>query len=154
MDVIINIATIVLLLVVGYTAGTYLERRHYEEIRKRENDTRAFPVVTLRTVPANWRVDSGHLVTGGVVVSVDYFKRFLAALRLLVGGRLKSYEPVLDRGRREALLRMKQSATDQGYDAVINVRLETSRLANSNGGGTAGVEMLAFGTAVRFSQDS
>ena len=40
----------------------------------------------------------------------------------------------------------------QGYDAIFNVRLETSRLANSrgNGEGTAGVEMLAFGTAVKF----
>ncbi len=52
------------------------------------------------------------------------------------------------------LMTLKQSAMDQGYNAVINVRLETSRLANSNGGGTAGVEMLAFGTAVRFEQDS
>ena len=39
-----------------------------------------------------------------------------------------------------------------GFDAVFNVRLETSKLANSrrNGEGVAGVEMLAFGTAVRF----
>ena len=153
MDLLINFGTVALLLIVGYTAGTYLERRHYDEIRQRENETRAFPVVTFRSVPADWKVDSCQLVTGGVVVSIDYFKRFLASLRLLVGGELKSYGPVLDRGRREALLRMKRSAMDQGYDAVINVRLETSRVANSNGGGTAGVEMLAFGTAVRFTQD-
>ncbi|MBT8092626.1 MAG: YbjQ family protein, partial [Gammaproteobacteria bacterium] len=54
--------------------------------------------------------------------------------------------------RREAVLRMVESARQQGYDAVINVRLETSRLANSarDGKGTAGVEMLAFGTALKF----
>ena len=46
---------------------------------------------------------------------------------------------------------MIEQAREQGYDAVFNVRLETSRLANStrDGNGTAGVEMLAFGTAIK-----
>ena len=46
---------------------------------------------------------------------------------------------------------MTEHAVAEGYDAVINVRLETSRLASSrgNGKGTSGVEMLAFGTAVK-----
>ena len=46
---------------------------------------------------------------------------------------------------------MVESARAQGFDGVYNVRLETSRLANSRGDGqgTAGVEMLAFGTAVK-----
>ncbi|MGB5331529.1 MAG: heavy metal-binding domain-containing protein, partial [Woeseiaceae bacterium] len=63
----------------------------------------------------------------------------------------KTYEPLLERARREALLRMTESAREQGYDAIFNVRLETSRLANAtrDGKGTAGVEMLAFGTAVK-----
>ena len=46
---------------------------------------------------------------------------------------------------------MAEEARSLGYHAVINVRLETSRLANATteGNRTAGVEMLAFGTAVR-----
>jgi uncharacterized protein YbjQ (UPF0145 family) len=90
------------------------------------------------------------MVTGNVVVSLDYFKRIIAGLRSLIGGRIKTYEPLLERARREALLRMTENAKKSGYDAVINVRLETSRLANSrgNGKGIAGVEMLAFGTAI------
>ena len=154
MDLIINIGMVLILLVIGYGVGTHLERRHYDDIRARESRSSDFPVITFRSVPTAWRVDSCRLVTGSVVVSVDYFKRFLASLRLLVGGRVKSYEPLLDRGRREAMLRMKESAMDQGFDAVINVRLETSRLANSSERGTAGVEMLAFGTAVRFAPDA
>ena len=61
-------------------------------------------------------------------------------------------DSMLDRARREAMLRMIEDARRDGYDAVFNVRLETSRLANSRGDGkgTAGVEMLAFGTAVKF----
>ncbi len=148
-DLFINIGSILFLLLLGYFAGTYLERRHYISIRRREQDLLKVPVVNFRSVPPSWRVESSGLATGSVVVSVDYFKRFLAGLRILVGGRVKSYETLLDRGRREALLRMKEQAIANGYDAVINVRLETSRLANANGQGTAGVEILAFGTAVK-----
>jgi uncharacterized protein YbjQ (UPF0145 family) len=103
-------------------------------------------------MPDDWKVDSSHMVTGSIVISLDYFKRVIATLKGLVGGRIKTYEPLLERARREAILRMTEEAQAQGYDAVFNVRLETSRLANARGDGkgTAGVEMLAFGTAVRF----
>ena len=148
-DMLINIGLFVFLLLLGYFVGTFLERQHYVSIRQRERDLLKFPVVNFRSVPLSWRVDSSGLATGSVVVSVDYFKRFLAGLRVLIGGRVKSYETLLDRGRCEALLRMKEQAIANGYDAVINVRLETSRLASANGQGTAGVEILAFGTAVK-----
>jgi uncharacterized protein YbjQ (UPF0145 family) len=102
-------------------------------------------------MPEDWNASSSTMVTGSIVISLDYFKRVIAGLRGLVGGRIKTYEPLLERARREALLRMSESAHEQGYDAVFNVRLETSRLANASrdGKGTAGVEMLAFGTAVK-----
>lgn len=92
------------------------------------------------------------MVSGNVVVSLDYFKRVIAGLRSIIGGRIKTYEPLLDRARREAVLRMTESARSQGFDAIFNVRLETSRLANArrDGAGIAGIEMLAFGTAVKF----
>ena len=57
---------------------------------------------------------------------------------------------------REAVRRMKEQAIAGGYDAVVNVRLETSRMASAfgNGQGTAGIEILAFGTAIRHVQGS
>ena len=151
MDFLINIGITLGLLVGSYITGSILERRHFESIRRREEQHRQFPVVTFATIPDNWQVVSSDLVAGNVVVSLDYFKRFLASLRALVGGRIRSYEPLLDRARREALLRMIESARSGGYHAIVNVRLETSRLANArgNGEGTAGVEMLAFGTALK-----
>jgi uncharacterized protein YbjQ (UPF0145 family) len=137
-------------LLFAYFVGSYLERRHFQRIRQREQAMHGFPVTTFAALPENWRVGSSQLVTGSVVVSLDYFKRVIAGLRAIIGGRVKTYEPLLDRARREALLRMLEHARSAGFDAVINVRLETSRLANSRGDGegTAGVEMLAFGTAI------
>lgn len=139
------------LILLAYVAGSFLEKRHFRSIRLREDALHGFPVTAFRTLPRNWRVGSAELVTGNVVVSLDYFKRIIAGLRGLIGGRVKTYEPLLDRARREAVLRMVENAKSRGFDAVVNVRLETSRLANSrgNGEGTAGVEMLAFGTALK-----
>jgi uncharacterized protein YbjQ (UPF0145 family) len=142
----------ILLIIIAYFIGSAIEKRHFASIRKREDDLHGFPVVSFDTMPDDWKVSSSDMVTGSIVISLDYFKRVIAGLRGLVGGRIKTYEPLLERARREALLRMTESARKQGYDAVFNVRLETSRLANStrDGKGTAGVEMLAFGTAVKF----
>ena len=140
-----------LLLMTAYFIGTFIEKRHFRNIRKREDEYRAYPVVSFDTMPGDWHAGDSTMVTGSIVVSLDYFKRVIAGLRGIVGGRVKTYEPLLDRARREALLRMIESAREQGFDAVFNVRLETSRLASSTGEGnrTAGVEMLAFGTAVK-----
>ena len=137
------------LLVGAYFTGTRIERRHYRSIRAREQQLRELPAVTFRSVPPGWEVREAGLVTGNVVISVDYFKRFLAGLRMLVGGRVKSYESLLDRARREALLRLKERAVERGFQALVNVRIETSRMANARGGnGVAGLEVLAFGTGL------
>ena len=146
----VNFGIPLLILVFAYFIGSAIEKKHYQQILAREEKAHGFPVVTIESLPEDWRVGSVDLVTGSVVISVDYFKRIIAGLRSLVGGRVKTYEPLMDRARREALLRMIEDAQARGYDAVVNVRLETSRLANSrrDGKGIAGIEMLAFGTAI------
>ena len=148
----VNFGLPILILIFAYFIGSRIEKKHFENIRRREADARNFPVVSFRTMPEDWNVGSSNLVTGNIVISLDYFKRVIASLKGLIGGRIKTYEPLLDRARREAMLRMIESARSQGYDAVINVRLETSRLANArrDGRGIAGVEMFAYGTAIKF----
>ncbi len=142
----------VVLLVGAYFIGTLLETKHYRSLRTREHASRRFLTVTFPYEPDDQRVLDATLVTGCIVISVDYFKRFIAGLRMIFGGRVTSYESLLDRARREAILRMKAEAHTRGFNAVVNVRLETSRLASSHGNnqGTAAVEILAFGTALKF----
>jgi len=151
METLIQFGITLAVLTFAYLVGSIIERRHFESLREREARHREFPTVSFETLPEGWRVAASGLAVGSTVVSLDYFKRFLAGLRGIVGGRIRSYEPLLDRARREALLRMTEQAVADGYDAIFNVRLETSRLASSRGDGkgTSGVEMLAFGTAVK-----
>jgi uncharacterized protein YbjQ (UPF0145 family) len=143
-----------ILLAVGYFAGTMAEQSHYKSIRVRELRLRRMPTTNLKKPPPHWRVEKVALVAGSTVISVDYFKRFLAGLRGFVGGRVRSYESLLDRARRESVLRMKEEAAKLGFDAVINVRLESSNIAAPmrNDRGTAGVEVLAFGTALKLAK--
>ncbi len=150
-ELVANVGFPLTLLLFTWFTGAAVERSHYRSIRVRETRSRRMPVMNVRRVPAGWTVAEAGLVTGHVVVSVDYFKRFLAVLRVFVGGRIRSYESLLDRARREALLRMKEAAVERGAQAVVGVRLETSRIANGRGrrDGLAGVEILAFGTALR-----
>ena len=147
-----NFGLPLVLILAAYFIGSHIEKKHFRSIQKREAEAHGFPVVSFDTMPAEWSAKRSDMVTGSVVISLDYFKRVIAGLRGLIGGRIKTYEPLLDRARREAILRMIEDARSQGYDAVFNVRLETSRLASGSrdGKGIAGVEMLAFGTAVKF----
>jgi len=151
----LNFGLPLLILIGTYLIGSYIEKKHFRKIKKREKALHGFPVTTFAAMPSKWQVAGVELVSGNVVVSLDYFKRVIAGLRSIIGGRVKTYEPLLDRARREAMLRMAESAKKRGYDAVMNVRLETSRLANTSGKreSVAGVEMLAFGTAVKLEKN-
>jgi len=136
------------LLALGYGAGTWAEKRHYRSIAEREQATVTLPAVTLKSVdvPAH-KIRSAHLVHGNVVISVDYFKRLLAGLRNIFGGRVKSYESLIDRARREALLRMKAMAGDA--TVIVNVRIETATIGRqSRRKSTACLEAVAYGTAL------
>jgi uncharacterized protein YbjQ (UPF0145 family) len=140
-----------LLLALGFVSGKTIEHLHHQDLAKRERRHRRLPVTTTSRVPADWRVEDAVLLTGAVVVSLDYWKRFAASIRQIFGGNVRSFETLFERARREALLRLKEAAAAKGCDAVIGVRLESLELANqrANGKGTAGVELIAIGTGLR-----
>jgi len=139
-----EIAGFILLLVVGYAFGSLAERRHYRSIVKRETDLNALPAIASRHPPED-KAYQQQLVIGSVVVASDYFKSFLAGLVNFFGGAVVSYESLLDRGRREALLRMKNQADALGAEYVFNVKYETMAVG---GGRLASIEVLAYGTAL------
>ena len=132
--------------------GAWVERRHYRSIREREARWLHLPAIPTRTLDSTRGIAEARLVAVSVVISLDRFKRFLASLRNIFGGRVKSYETLLDRSRREAVLRMKEECSDA--DLIANLRIETSSIANSRGKqGVGGIEVLAYGTAIRYTRD-
>lgn len=138
---------LVLLLVLGFVCGRIAEQRHLRRLEERERASAAVPVTTLRQPPPGRAVASARLACGSVVVAVDYFKMFLAGFRLFFGGELKSYASLLERARREAVLRLRESAPDA--DCFINLRFESSDIGGK-ARGAPNVEMLAYATALKF----
>ncbi len=148
----VDLIVLATLLAFGYFFGRIAEKRHYKSIIKREAQYRHIVAITSRIPPRDSysakTPDTSTLVTGSVVISVDYFKRFLASLRTLIGGRVISYESLLDRARREAILRMKEKASTLGADKIFNIKLETASISKSAKGKIGSIEVLAYGTAL------
>lgn len=151
MDLLIVLGTFLLLMFVGYFFGSRAEKKHYKSILKRESDLLLLPAVNGKKMLDPSRVvENASMVHGSAVISIDYFKRFFAGLRNLVGGNVTSYETLVDRARREAVLRMKEMAGDA--DIILNLRLQTSNIGSDMGqkGGTGCLEVIAYGTAVTY----
>jgi uncharacterized protein YbjQ (UPF0145 family) len=137
-----------LLILLAMITGTLLEKAHFKRIHLREVEHARLPMLNTKKLPDGCEVSRTALVMGDVVVSIDYFKMFLARLRNIFGGEVKSYASLLDRGRREAILRMKESAP-AGTKIIINVRIETAAIGKNTQKKSVGcVEALAYGTAL------
>ena len=137
------------LLSLGYFFGRHAEKSHYKSIQGREKKWLQLPTTSSKHVfGENRDVKRCHLVNGSMVVSGDYFKRILASLRNIFGGNVQSYETLVDRARREAVLRLKESCPEA--DQIINLRLETSSITKGRGKQIGSVEVLAYGTAIYF----
>jgi uncharacterized protein YbjQ (UPF0145 family) len=138
------------LLLLGFFTGRFFESRHYRSIKKREATFLQQPAVTGELFDPNFKIVQSELVVGGVVVSIDYFKQFIAGWKILTGGELTTYSPLLDRGRREAILRMKEQAPHA--DIYTNCRLETSTISSGQGKNMGTVEVVAYATAITYGQ--
>jgi uncharacterized protein YbjQ (UPF0145 family) len=145
---VIDLIIVAVLLTLGFGFGTFAERSHYRSIRRREDELAEILVFSTRVPPDLDRRRESRLVAGNAVISTDYFKSFVAGLRSLVGGRITSYEGLLDRARREAILRLKADAQSLGPCKVFNLKIETARISMGGGNLVGTVEVLAYGTAV------
>lgn len=151
MEILINLGVPLFLIVLGLIIGSVLEKKHFESIRLREKETLGLPVTTIKSIEDERVVASSRLVTGSVVISIDHFKRFLAGLRNIFGGRIVAYESLVDRARREAILRMKSKFSDA--DVIVNLRIETSSISKNSRKGSKSVgcvEVIAYGTAIKY----
>lgn len=143
----IQLIIFLVLVALGYWSGTIIERKHYDSIKIREQKFLNFPAVTFeKNLSKEVNIKEAKLVTGSVVISIDYFKRFLAGLRNLFGGEVTAYESLIDRARREAILRMKEMAGDANI--IMNFRIETSTIGRRANKSLGSIEVLAYGTAI------
>ena len=109
------------LLCVGYIFGRIAESRHYRSIIAREKTYADILLFAAKRAPPEMTEVDAVLVSGSAVISSDYFKWFVAGLRKIFGGRFRVYETLLDRARRESILRLKQQTRELGGNSSVRM---------------------------------
>lgn len=142
----IELLIFVAVIAIGYFNGRRIERRHLAELKQREAAAADVLVFATRYPPPGDAALDPVLLSGGVVIAADAFKMFASGLRKFVGGRFNAFEMLVQRARREAMLRLKEEARAKGCRMVFNLRVETTMVVNGAHGGSSAVEALVYGT--------
>mgnify|MGYP001223377226 CR=1 FL=1 len=115
------------------------------------------PIHSLsRPANVNRPIQGSGLVMANLSISPSWWQMFVVSIHSLFGGNINTLDNVIRWGREEVIQRLREEAQKQGWDEVINVRLETavirksSNASNRNDRGAA-MEYLIYGTGVRLS---
>lgn len=100
-------------------------------------------IVTMNDLPGYEIEDVLGEVFGLTVRARNVGSQIGAGLKSLVGGELKGMTKMLAEGRVHAQQRLVEAAQEQGANAIIAFRFDTSEL------GSTWTEICAYGTAVR-----
>lgn len=117
-------------------------RRDAPEGTTRQPTTSLVATVTTDSGPGHEIAAALGIAKGNTVRARNVGRDFTQGLRNLASGELTSYSGLLSEARDEAIERMEADAMEMGADAVLNVRMETSAVAQGAS------EVIAYGTAV------
>lgn len=140
-----NLAQATLIFVIGWCVVTYLEKRHLKDIGAQEENLSDIHLNNMKR--SHDHTSDGAMVVGSAVISHDFVRSFLVFWRKLVGGNISYYDRLVVKGRRVAIIRLKEEAKIRGMSGVVGVRFCTTALTNRKR--VKGVEIVAYGTAVK-----
>lgn len=99
-------------------------------------------LLSINHIPGT-EIEALGLVKGAVVQTKNFGRDFMAGMKTLVGGEIKSYTDMLNEARAIATKRMVDEAEALGADAIIGVTYGSSAVMQG------AAEVIAYGTAVR-----
>ena len=88
-------------------------------------------------------IDTMGIVKGEIVQSKHVGRDFMAGMKTIVGGEVKSYTQMLSEARNIATERMIEEANKLNADAIIGVRYGSSAIMQG------AAEIIVYGTAVK-----
>ena len=100
-------------------------------------------IVTTENIVGSEIKETLGVVKGEVVQSKNVGKDFMAGMKTIVGGEIKSYTEMIREARQLATKRMIDEATELGADAIVGVRYGSSAVMQG------AAEIIAYGTAVK-----
>ncbi|MEM6330001.1 MAG: heavy metal-binding domain-containing protein [Planctomycetota bacterium] len=159
MALLFQLGAVLLLLGLGFFVGGYVESRHFKRLDAREAEAEGFLVTQLKSIPggagsaaASTRLPPQIFMAEAVIAS-DYLKTFLSGVRKFFGGEMRSYQTLLERARREALMRIVEQARDAGYDAAYNLRYETADIGGATSKQRRVVTVAVLATATAYCRE-
>lgn len=101
-------------------------------------------VSTSDIVPTDKTIQVLGLVRGNIATSKNIGRDIMASAKTLVGGEIKSYSEMTNEARQIAEDRMIAEAEKLGADGIVSMRFSSNTVMQGT------IEMLAYGTAVKF----
>ncbi len=137
----------------SWLVGNWHQKKIIKRLLEREAALPRDNLSTMKTPLSGKDITGSQLLMANVVSAPSHWQLFLAGIKTIFGGSIKHLDLMLDWGRSEALQRLREQASELGFDDVINLRMETSTISMNNGGKNKGgsVEIFAFGTAIKYS---
>lgn len=99
-------------------------------------------LLSINHVPGA-EIEALGMVKGSVVQTKNFGRDFMAGMKTLVGGEIKSYTDMLNEARAIATKRMVDEAEALGADAVIGITYGSAAVMQG------AAEVVAYGTAVK-----
>ena len=136
--------------------GNLYQARIIDQLANEEkalNDSGAgHPINNLSKPTQTTDIESSTLVMTGITVGPSWWQMIAGGWKNFFGGEIKSFDKMLLYGRHKVLHDMRVQALQQGFDEIINVRVETSMITKKSKSDdrTAGYEFVAYGTAIRY----
>ncbi|MGM0607321.1 MAG: YbjQ family protein [Candidatus Muiribacteriota bacterium] len=138
-----EILILIIALIVFGLIGNFNESNSFREINRLNKELSYIKMHNTKKINSN--PQKSGLVIGDVVIATDFFKMFFASLKTFFGGRLNTYESLLQRAKKIALIRMLQMAHKEDFNEVYNIRIEMANIGRTK----PAIEVLAYGTGIK-----
>ena len=107
--------TPLVLIMIGLVFGRQAEAKHFQSLSERESAVGHVVVTDMKTYVGGMDGETRpFLITAEAVMTSDAMKNFLASFRQFFGGEIVSYQTLLERARREAVVRLMEVAHRHG----------------------------------------
>jgi len=135
--------------------GSFYQKGKMNKLLEREKGVGGSfkdPITNLSKPISNKKILNSSLMWESVVIGPSWWQMLLGWIGSLFGGRLNAFTDIYDWARREALQRLREKVISSNFDDIINLRIETSMMSSSNKSKdkTAAMEIVAYGTAVKY----
>ena len=135
------------------TSGSKLDNMIQDTVNRERGTREVLGRDPLTTVDGGFRSDVSEagLVYASGVFGPSHWHLLIASFNNLFGGSVTIFQKVISAGRAEVMQRLRENAKADGWDEVINVRIDTADMTpQGSQRGVKGVEVFAYGTGIRY----